>query len=87
MLVESGVEEENVEKAKEAILQQLEEIRQGNLTEEELTFAKLSMVNGLHTVEDYLSGTESWYLSQTFHPRTITPEESAKRCSRSPKNR
>ena len=77
MLVESGVEEKNVEKAKEAILQQLEEIRQGNLTEEELTFAKLSMVNGLHTVEDYLSGTESWYLSQTFHPRTITPEESA----------
>ena len=77
LLVESGVEEENVEKAREAILQQLEEIRQGNITEEELTFAKLSMVNGLHSVEDYLSGTESWYLSQTFHPRTITPEQSA----------
>lgn len=78
LLVESGVEEANVEKAREAILQQLEDLRNGNISDDELTFAKLSMANGLHTVEDYLSGTESWYLSQTFHPRTITPEESAR---------
>ena len=36
------------------------------------------MQNSLHTIEDYLGGMESWYLSQTFHPRVITPEESAR---------
>ena len=77
LLIESGVEESNLEKAREAILQQLEEIRSGNVTEEEITSAKLSACNGLRTVEDYLGGMESWYLSQTFHPRTLTPEESA----------
>lgn len=78
LLVQSGVEEKNLEKAREEILRQLEDLAAGNCTEEELHFAKLSLVNGLRSVEDYLGSMESWYLSQTFHPRTLTPEESAK---------
>lgn len=77
LLIESGVEEEQLDHAKKAMLEQLDEIQQGNITEEELQSAKLSMCNSLETVEDYLYGMESWYLSQTFHPRTITPKESA----------
>ncbi len=78
LLIESGVEESNLSKAREEILHQLEEIRQGNISSDELTAARLSMQNSLHTIEDYLGGMESWYLSQTFHPRVITPEESAR---------
>ena len=78
LLIESGVEESNLSKAREEILHQLEEIRQGNISSDELTAARLSMQNSLYTIEDYLGGMESWYLSQTFHPRVITPEESAR---------
>ncbi len=75
MLVESGVETRNIERAKQEILAQLEEIQKGNVTEEELVSAKLSLCNSYRTVEDYLSGMESWYLLQTFRKTSQTPEE------------
>lgn len=43
--IDSGVENENIEKAKTEILRQIEEMQNGNITEEELNYAKLSMIN------------------------------------------
>ncbi len=77
MLVQSGVETKNVEKAKEEILIQLDEIRKGNFDENELNSAKLSLCNSYRTVCDSLGGLEAWYLSQTFANETKRPEESA----------
>ena len=50
-------------------------MQKGNVTEEELVSAKLSLCNSYRTVEDYLSGMESWYLLQTFRKTSQTPEE------------
>ena len=78
MTVESGVETQNIEAAKNEILNQLEEMKQGNFTEEELQSAKLSVCNSYRTIGDYLGSTESWYISQIFMPDTQTAEEISK---------
>ena len=77
MLVQSGVETENVEKAQQAILQQLAELQSGHITEEEIESAKLSIQNAYRSINDYLGAIESWYLSQSFRGCVKTPEEAA----------
>jgi predicted Zn-dependent peptidase len=77
LYVESGVETQNIEKAKAEILLQLEEIKKGNFDDEELNSAKMSMCNSYRTLGDYLGGLESWYVSQTFQNKIQTPEEAA----------
>ena len=75
MLVQSGVEKENIEKAKNEILNQLEEIKKGNFSEEDIIAIKKSMANSYRTVGDYLSSLESFYSSQTFDKKIYSPEE------------
>lgn len=77
LLVESGVETENIDRAQTEILGQLDEIRAGKLTEEELLAAKLSVGNSYRTVGDYLGGLENWYVSQAFCEKVQSPEEAA----------
>ena len=77
MYVNSGVEFENVDKAKEEILRQLDEIKAGHFTEEELAETKLMVVDSFKTVNDSPSSMEVWYLSQLFSGTCNTPEEEA----------
>lgn len=77
MLVESGVEQKNIEKAEKEILNQLKEIKEGNITDEELKAAKMSVQNSFNTTADYLSGMEQWYLSQVFDDSMVTPQQGA----------
>lgn len=77
MLVESGVEQKNMEKARKEILHQLELIQQGDLEDSEIDSAKLSVANGFRSVADYLGGLEYWYLCQTLDGKLCSPEESA----------
>ena len=75
MIIESGVENKNLNKAKDAILNELDEIKKGNVTEEELTNAKLALYNGLNSVEDSLYSKEVFYQNQIFDSVVLTPEE------------
>lgn len=75
MYVESGVETKNLERAEEAILDQLHRLQSGELTEEELDSAKLSLRNSFRSVGDSLNAVENWYLSQAFSGSGETPEE------------
>ena len=77
ILVQSGVETKNIDRAKQEILLQLDEIKKGNFDENELTTAKLSLCNSYRTVCDSLGGLEAWYLSQTFSNQIKRPEEAA----------
>ena len=63
------------------ILNQLEAMKRGDFTDEELLSAKLSVCNGYRTVGDYLGSTESWYISQVFLPNPQTPEQAAEEIS------
>lgn len=78
LMVESGVETENLEAAKAAVLEQLEELKRGNVTDEEILSAKLAVCNSSRSVNDSLNAAEGWYLSQALSPKLQTPEESVK---------
>ncbi len=73
--VESGVEFENVEKTKNAVLTELKAMQQGDISEDEINFAKLSVANDFITVTDLLSGIGEWYLSQLSDGKFLTVEE------------
>lgn len=77
MLVQSGVETKNIQRAREEILAQLEAMKQGNFTEEETEAAKLSMLNSYRTTSDSLGSLEGWYLTQALTGRAQTLEEAA----------
>ncbi|MEG1427694.1 MAG: insulinase family protein, partial [Oscillospiraceae bacterium] len=81
LFVESGVECANIEKAKGAILEQLQDICAGKFTPEDLTYAKLSMNNSYKAVGDSLYATENWYLNQIFSEEILAPEEMAEKVS------
>lgn len=75
IMVDSGVKEENIEKAKDEILNQLKGIANGDFTEEEFSFALRSLTNALNSLYDFPSGLESWYLTQILMKTQNTPQE------------
>lgn len=77
MTVECGVENENIEKAKAAILEQLEEIRKGNFSDDDIKKAKLSMRNSYKSVSDRISSISGWYLNNIMLDIMSTPDEEA----------
>ena len=77
LFIDSGVEPDNMDRAEEAIQAQLDAICQGDVTEEELSHAKLAMRNSLRSVADSLPRVENWYLSRAFDLPTQSPEDAA----------
>lgn len=77
MLVQSGVEEENLEKARDEILVQLEAMKRGDFTAEEIEAAKMSILNAYRSTSDSLGALSGWYLSQAITGRPQTLEEAA----------
>lgn len=77
MHIESGVEKENIQKAKLAILNEIEEMKNGNITDFELEATKLSMCNDFVSVCDYDSGLEFWYLSQIMDEKFLSVTEAS----------
>ncbi len=73
--VESGVEFDNIEKTKEAVLAELDAIRKGNVTDDEIDFAKLSVANDFVSICDTVSGIGEWYVSQLADARLLSVEE------------
>lgn len=64
MMIESGVEEESIEKAKDEILRQLEALKNGEFDDEALENARLSILDSLMAAEDSASATAGWYSMQ-----------------------
>lgn len=75
IVVESGVETENAQKALEAIRNELEEVKKGNFTKENLASAKLSYCDALRSVKDSADQLISWMLSYTTASSFVTPEQ------------
>lgn len=73
--VESGVEFDNIEKTKQAVLAELDAIRRGDVTDDEINFAKLSVANDFVSICDTVSGIGEWYVSQLADAKLLTVEE------------
>lgn len=74
--VESGVEDDNIEKTKNAVLAELEAIKNGDVTDDEIMYAKLSIANSFVGICDTVYGIYELYFSQLFDGRFLSAEES-----------
>ncbi len=81
MTVDSGVETANIEKAKEAILNEIKAIQDGDVTDFELESAKMSVINSFNEMNDTAASIEGWYLSQMFDGRIYTADELSEKIS------
>lgn len=75
LIVESGIEDANKEKAITEIKAQLQAVQQGNFTEEELRHCKMILATSLKATTDSLSALENWYLTQLLRGTNVSPEE------------
>lgn len=82
MLVESGVERDNIEKAKAAILNEIKEMQNGNISDEEIETTKLSMANSFYSACDTVGGINMYYLSQMLDSKIYTPSEAVEELSK-----
>ncbi|MCR5653142.1 MAG: insulinase family protein, partial [Ruminococcus sp.] len=79
MVVESGVETANIEAAKAAILNEIEEMKKGNISDFEIDSAKLAIVNSFRSIVDTVTGISSWYSTQLMDASVDTPEQAAEK--------
>ncbi len=75
MLVQSGIETENEEKARNAILAQLEDIQNGNFEDSDIEATKKALEDGFNSVSDSPEALDSWFMSQCVSGKYKYPEE------------
>ena len=73
LIVDCGVEQENIEKAKAEIIRQLDEIKNGNFTDDDIMFAEMSLKNNLNGIGDSAQGVAGWYVDHIVKDRIETP--------------
>lgn len=78
IFVQSGVEKENYKKAVDEIFNQLEIMKNGGFTDEELESSKRALADAYCGVEDSPMGVCTYYSSQCFAKNTVSGEEEAK---------
>ena len=77
MLVSAGIDFAQFEAVRDGVLEQLESLRRGEITPEELDAAKKDAVNGLRTITDSPASLESFLLRETVQGLEIGPDEMA----------
>ncbi len=77
MLIDSGVETDNIEKAENAIMEQINAFVHGNVTDEELNSAKKVLKNVYISTLDNLSAMHGWYIGGTLSSFLASPAEEA----------
>lgn len=77
VMVQSGIEEINEDKAKEAILAQLDEVANGAFSDETLSFSVKALSDAVLGNNDTPETVAAWYASQILSDTLKTPEEYA----------
>ncbi len=75
MFVQSGIESYNEEKATKAILQQLEDIKSGNFTDEDVESSVKALEDTFKSVSDSPEALDSWFMSQCVSGDYKYPED------------
>lgn len=79
LFISSGIEPENREKAKKAILEQLDAMKAGDFSDDDIAEAKLSLCNAYKELDDSASALCLWYLSRVIFGNDGTPEDTMKK--------
>ncbi|HBR31633.1 MAG: pitrilysin family protein [Eubacteriales bacterium] len=77
MVIASGVESKNKDTAYEAIMEQLEDVRNGVISDAELGDAKRSLENAYREITDSPASICAWYISRIITGRSDSPEDAA----------
>jgi predicted Zn-dependent peptidase len=77
LFVSAGISAENFDTARELILAQLDAIRNGDVTGEELDAAKAICVADTLAISDSQNALDSFYLVRAVEGTDFSPEESA----------
>ena len=75
MLVDSGIEFSNYEKAVSEIRYQLQEVQKGNITEVEFSSAVEGLCNAYRSMKDSMQGMEQFYFGQLHQEKIYSPDE------------
>ena len=75
IFIRAGIEIENYEKALNIIKEQLEDMKNGNFTDEEIENAKKYMISGIKTVQDEQDSEITYYLGQELSGKLISFED------------
>lgn len=75
MFVSAGISPDKFDVAKEIILEQLDEIKRGNISDEEFDAAKKNIVNNLRNMAEDQYALLDYYLDQSFLNRSYTLDE------------
>ncbi len=73
--VDCGVEQENAQKAQEAILEQLSIMKEGKFTDFEFESSLKSIKDSLKTYKDSQSGLDVWYTVKAVNEAVYSPDE------------
>ena len=74
MSVDSGVEHHNTQRTIDAVQYELKNMIEGEITDEEISQTKLTIINSLKANYDGLHGLEAWYLNEAIRGTAFTPE-------------
>ncbi len=77
LLVDSGVEFENMDKTYTAVLDQLKLMQQGDFDDEMLISSKLALTGSLKGVYDSQAVLDRWYADRLFDKKPLSPSEMA----------
>jgi predicted Zn-dependent peptidase len=77
LTVNAGIDRARVEETKEAVLQQVQACRSGDITQQELDNAKAALLSGLRAVYDSPGAMESYFSTQTLSGLDRSPERYA----------
>ncbi len=77
--VESGIESANAKKAQDAVLEQLNELKKGNLSDEEYNSSILNLTDSFGSYNDSASTLEKWYAARISDSEFLSPEDFAEK--------
>ncbi len=79
VVIDSGVEFENMDKAQEAICEQLELLKKGEFEDSMLAASKLALSGVLGGVYDSQAMTDRWFCDRMFDANPLTPKQLSER--------
>lgn len=75
ILINCGIEISNYEKALKIVKEQIQDMKDGKFTEEELVNCKKSIISSINSIKDEQDSGIAYYEVQEFADKKMTPEE------------
>ncbi|HCA05282.1 MAG TPA: insulinase family protein [Ruminococcaceae bacterium] len=79
MIIDSGVEGENIEKLEQGIMKEIADMQNGEISDFELEATKLAVINSYYSSNDTVRGIDTWYMNRIFDGEICSIEEMAEK--------